>query len=206
MNRVQMKTTAKEQLKGNVIHMFLITLVAALISYAATMIPVAGLLVNPVMSLAMAYAYLKFSKGVKPEINEVFSHFNELLPALKVSLLSYLHIVLWSLLLVVPGIIKAFAYSQIYYVLAENPGIGAREALKKSEEMMAGHKMELFFLSLSFVGWMILGSFTFGILYVWLIPYMQTTLTHFYNNIKSGESTDASFGTSGMMDDFVTVE
>lgn len=190
MNRAQLKQMAKDQIKGNVLNLFLISLIVAVISYAASMIPVASLIITPVLSLATIHVYLKLAKGTKPEIGELFGHFDQLLPAIKVYLLNYLYVVLWSLLLIVPGIIKGYAYSQCMYILAENPNIGAREALKKSEQMMNGHKMEYFVLCLSFMGWLILGAFTFGILYVWVLPYMQATMTNFYNSIKPVYASD----------------
>lgn len=91
---------------------------------------------------------------------------------------------LWSLLFVVPGIIKACSYSQALYIIAEDPEIGALEAINRSKAMMDGHKMEYFVLGLSFIGWNLLACLTFGILYIWLIPYMQTTMANFYNSIK----------------------
>ena len=202
MNRAQLKATAKAQIKGNVVMLAVITVIAMAITYVAMMIPPLGLIVGPVMSLALLHVYLKLTRGVKPEINELFAHFNELLPALKVNLLTGIFVFLWSLLLVIPGIIKSFAYSQAMYILAENPGIGAREALKRSEEMMNGHKMEMFFLGLSFMGWYILGTFTFGLLYIWLIPYMQATMTNFYNAIKPKAGAIAA----DYEDDYATVD
>jgi uncharacterized membrane protein len=202
MNRAQLKATAKAQIKGNVVMLAVITVIAMAITYVAMMIPLLGLIVGPVMSLALLHVYLKLTRGVKPEINELFAHFNELLPALKVNLLSGIFVFLWSLLLVIPGIIKSFAYSQAMYILAENPGIGAREALKRSEEMMNGHKMEMFILGLSFMGWYILGTFTFGLLYIWLIPYMQATMTNFYNAIKPKTGAIAA----DYEDDYATVD
>ena len=184
MDRAQLKQMAKEQIKGNLGVLILSMVVMMAISYVAGMIPVASLIITPALTLGMICMYLNMSYGAKPEIKELFAHFGEFWPALKVTLLNGIFVFLWSLLLVVPGIIKAFAYSQSMYILAENPGIGAREALKKSEEMMNGHKMEYFILGLSFIGWMILGAFTFGILYLWLIPYIQATQVNFYNSIK----------------------
>ena len=87
-------------------------------------------------------------------------------------------------MLIIPGIIKGIAYSQAMYILAENPEIGGREAISKSQEMMRGHKMEYFILLLSFIGWSILASLTFGLLYIWLIPYMNATYANFYQSIK----------------------
>lgn len=184
MNRAQLKNLAKSQIKGNVLMLALITVIGMGLGYLASMIPVLGLFVMPLMSLCIIYVYLKLANGVKPDISELFNHFDAIWPVFKLYVLTMVFTVLWTMLLVIPGIIKAYAYSQAYYVLAENPGIGAREALRRSEAMMKGHKMEMFMLNMSFMGWAILGTFTFGLLYIWLIPYMQATMTNFYNSIK----------------------
>lgn len=184
MNRAQLKNLAKSQIKGNVLMLALITVIGMGLGYLASMIPVLGLFVMPLMSLCIIYVYLKLANGVKPDISELFNHFDAIWPVFKVYVLTMVFTVLWTMLLVIPGIIKAYAYSQAFYVLAENPGIGAREALRRSEAMMKGHKMEMFMLNISFMGWAILGTFTFGLLYIWLIPYMQATMTNFYNSIK----------------------
>ena len=184
MNRAQLKNLAKSQIKGNVLMLALITVIGMGLGYLASMIPVLGLFVMPLMSLCIIYVYLKLANGIKPDISELFNHFDAIWPVFKVYVLTMVFTVLWTMLLVIPGIIKAYAYSQAFYVLAENPGIGAREALRRSEAMMKGHKMEMFMLNISFMGWAILGTFTFGLLYIWLIPYMQATMTNFYNSIK----------------------
>ncbi len=74
------------------------------------------------------------------------------------------------------------------FIVAENPGISSREAIRRSKEMMHGHKMEYFVLGLSFIGWALLCGITFGIAAIWVIPYMQATLVNFYNNIKPVEA------------------
>ena len=71
-----------------------------------------------------------------------------------------------------------------WYILAENPDMTAREAITESRLIMDGHKFELFVLQLSFIPWILLGSVTFGIAYIWVLPYMQLTMTNFYHNIK----------------------
>lgn len=184
MNRAELKNLAKSQIKGNVLMLALISVIAYAISYLANLVPLLGLVIMPLMSLSLIYVYLKLANGAKPDIGELFAHFDAIWPAFKLNLLTVLFVTLWSMLLVIPGIIKAYAYSQAVYILAENPGIGARDALKKSEAIMQGHKMEMFLLTMSFMGWAILGAFTFGLLYIWLIPYMQATMTNFYNSIK----------------------
>ena len=92
---------------------------------------------------------------------------------------------LWSLLFVIPGIVKAISYSMTPYILADNPKLTASEAIDKSQEMMNGHKWEYFCMMLGFLGWIILSIFTFGILYVLYVgPYMKASEGHFYNKLS----------------------
>ena len=189
MNRAVLKQHAKDSIRGKIGILFVIYLIVAAISGAISAVPYVGALaaavvITPVFALAIVKIYLRLAEGVAPKIGDLFTEFNNFWSAFKVQFLSGLFIALWSLLLVIPGIIKAYAYSQAMYILAENPEIGAREALKRSEEMMKGHKMELFILQLSFIGWELLGAITFGIAYIWVLPFYQATMTNFYNEIK----------------------
>jgi len=99
-------------------------------------------------------------------------------------ILQSLFIFLWSLLFIIPGIIKAFAYSQAFYLLAEDPSLTPTEALKKSQELMRGHKMRLLWLNITFIGWFLLGMLAFGVGLVFVLPYYQTTLAYFYLDIR----------------------
>ena len=94
-------------------------------------------------------------------------------------------IFLWSLLLVIPGIIKCFSYAMTPFILEEHPELTANEAIDHSRAMMKGHKFDLFWLILSFIGWLILCMFTFGIGYLWLTPYMETSVAAFYEDVKA---------------------
>lgn len=91
---------------------------------------------------------------------------------------------LWAILFVVPGIIKGLAYSMYPYVLRDEPDLSVWQTLKKSEAIMKGYKGKLFLMYLSFVGWFILGAFTFGILYIWLTPYVMTSTVKFYDDVR----------------------
>lgn len=93
---------------------------------------------------------------------------------------------LWALLLIIPGIIKAYAYSMAMYIANKEPGIDGLAAISKSKEMTRGHKSDLFMLDLSYLGWYILGIFTFGILWLWVIPKHFTARTFYYNEIYYG--------------------
>lgn len=92
-----------------------------------------------------------------------------------------LFITLWSLLLVVPGIIKSYEYMMVPYILAENPGMDRREAFQISKQMMDGQKWEAFVLDLSFLGWHLLSVFTCGLLEIFFVaPYLQATYAELY--------------------------
>ena len=188
MERATIKAASKKQIKGNIGILFLISLVIGLITGAVGSIPVLGqiaaMLLGSAFSLATIDIYLGVAEGRKPELKDAFSQFKNTLPAFCTSFLVGLFTMLWSLLLVIPGIVKACSYSQAMYILADNPGISPKEAINKSKEMMEGHKMEYFILGLSFIGWAILGAFTMGILYIWLLPYMQATFANYYKSLK----------------------
>ncbi len=191
MTRKEIKSLAKQQINGKIGILFVISLIIYLITIAVNSVPGVGQLastfvITPAFTFAMTAIYLNIasSDDYRPKVGDAFSKFDSFWLAFKITFLTGLFTFLWSLLFVIPGIVKALSYSQAMRIAVENPGIGAREAIKKSQEMMNGHKMDLFILGLSFVGWIILGMFTFGILYIWLIPYMNAAMTVFYNNIN----------------------
>ena len=102
-----------------------------------------------------------------------------------VCLLMMIKILLWTLLLFIPGIYKAICYSMTPYIAVEHPELSAKEAIDLSRQMTKGHVFDLFWLGLSFIGWIILGFFTLGIGYLWLLPYMYTTFAAFYGDLKA---------------------
>ena len=99
--------------------------------------------------------------------------------------LSYLFTVLWTLLLIVPGIIKALAYSLTPFIVKDNPELSPNQAISLSVRMMKGHKLDLFCLYLSFAGWFLLCILTIGVGFLWLMPYVQTSLAAFYQDVKN---------------------
>lgn len=100
--------------------------------------------------------------------------------------LSTIYIFLWTLLLVVPGIIKSYSYALTPYILVEHPEMSANEAIEESMRLMDGHKFDLFYLQLSFIGWAILSILSLGPGFFWLIPYQMTAQAAFYRDIKNG--------------------
>ena len=126
-----------------------------------------------------------------PAINEIFQGFKgNYLNVVKIMFIMELKIMLWLLLLVVPGIIKAYEYSMIPYLLAENPNITMDEAFSLSEQMTTGQKMNLFVLDLSFLGWYFLGFLCFGIGALFVKPYDVAAFTEVYLILKESVKKD----------------
>ena len=199
MNRAELKSRAKAQIKGKIGILVIITLLIGLISGVAGAIlgriPVVGsliatIVVTPAFALSLYRVYLLVAEGTKPEVKDAFSGFDDFWSAFKLTFLVGLYTFLWTLLLYIPGIVKSIAYSMSFYILAENKGKSARECIRESVEMTNGHKWELFVLGLSFIGWMFLGVITFGIGYIWIGPYMQATYTNAYKLLKGTPSAE----------------
>lgn len=202
MNRIELKNRAKESLKGKYGEAIKLLLITFAISFATGFVigflnldeDIAEL-ISSIVSLAVAGLlgfgtvsfFLKISRNETVTYKELFSKINMCFSYLAISLLVGLFTALWSLLLIIPGIIAAINYSLVYFVKLDNPELGALEVLRKSKEMMNGHKWNFFVLILSFLGWAILGIFTLGILYLWLVPYIQVTYANFYNSLKEAK-------------------
>lgn len=103
-------------------------------------------------------------------------------------LLKTLYTFLWSLLFIIPGIIKGwYSYGMTEFIIKDDPTISADAALNRSIKMMSGKKMDLFMLDLSFIGWILLSLLSFGIGFLWLAPYFHTARAAFYEDIKQEE-------------------
>jgi uncharacterized membrane protein len=157
-------------------------------------IPIAGslacLIIGGPFLLGATFFSLNLARKQDTRVEVLFEGFKDFGRALGTYLLMILYIILWTLLLVIPGIIKAISYSQTFYILAEDKSIGAEEALKKSLTMMDGYKMKYFVLGLSFIGWILLSILTLGIGFLWLIPYMQVTFANFHIELKENYNRD----------------
>lgn len=100
------------------------------------------------------------------------------------ALVIYIFTFLWTLLLIIPGIIKSLAYSQTLFILKDNPDISIMNAITESENMMRGHKWEYFYLSLTFIGWMIVSIASLGLGLMYTLPYIYTTVVAYYEDLK----------------------
>ena len=157
------------------------------ISFAINMIPFAGvlgLLIAGPLYVGFCIFFLSVIR-TRGEVGQIFSGFQQFGRALGAYLLMVLFILLWMLLLIIPGIIMSYAYMMTFYVLADDPQVGARDAIRRSKDMMRGNKWKLFCLYCRFIGWSLLALLTCGIGFLWLMPYMQAATAHFYEDVKS---------------------
>jgi uncharacterized membrane protein len=194
MNRVELKTRAKKVLKGKIFNFFLIIFLPT-VAFSVVSLTGWGAIVTVILGGALAYAMAvifltSIRKDTQPKIEDLLVGFkdNNFGRTLEAYLRYIVFIFLWALLFVIPGVIKMLSYSQMFFILAENKGMSAGEAQKKSMALMDGHKMDLFVLYLSFIPWILLVMITFGIAIVYVGPYMELTLAAFYDKISSGKS------------------
>lgn len=125
-----------------------------------------------------------------PEFNDLFSQFHRFGTGFAQQFLRGLYIVLWSLLLVIPGIMAAYSYAMTPFILTDHPEMTASEAIKRSKQMMDGHKGELFVLDLSFIGWNMLASACMNLGYLFLNPYRQAAQAAFYRELLRQEKAE----------------
>lgn len=155
---------------------------------SAYVLPLSLFIIVP-LQIAFYYAFLKlYRNGDEKVMDNMFK--DAFKPKYGRNILAMILMVilvgLGTLLLIVPGIILTLCYQILPFVLKDNPDLSAVQALKKSREMMRGHKFDLFWLELSFIGWAILAVLTFGIGVFWFEPYWMTTFAAFYQDVKDG--------------------
>ncbi|KRQ86455.1 hypothetical protein ABG79_01657 [Caloramator mitchellensis] len=192
----ELRAAAREQLKGKWGVAVLITILPSLIGGLLGAIPYAGVIISILISgplaLGVAMCFLKIIRKEDVKIENLFDGFKNFKTSFLAQLLIGIFIFLWSLLLVIPGIIASLSYSLTYYIIADEPELGALEAIKKSKEMMKGYKWNLFLLYLSFIGWGILSLLTLGIGFLWLGPYVNASFANFYEDLKNARNPKVS--------------
>lgn len=143
-----------------------------------------------ILALPLTWGYqtlfLGVVRGGEATAKDMFEGYNKELfsRVLTTTLLYYVYVFLWSLLLLIPGCIKAYSYAMTPYILKDNPEMKNNAAIEESMRMMDGHKLELFLLDLSFIGWAILSLLTCCIGFLWLTPYMNMARVNFYEDLK----------------------
>ena len=192
-NRAELKQQAKNQLRGRwggaIGAFLLVSLVTVLISLASYFFPFAAI-VSLILSGPLAVGMILYSMALvntndKVDVSIAFKGFSVFTAAVTTYLWQLLWTFLWTLLLFIPGIIKSLAYSQCLFIIADNPKISAKQAMKLSIRMTQGYKWSIFVMALSFIGWTLLGILTLYIGYLWLMPYMQVTYTNMYYKLKA---------------------
>ena len=134
--------------------------------------------------------FLDFKREENLTVGKLFVGFNEFGRIFLTMLLEYVYITLWTFLFVIPGFVKAYSYAMTPYVLRDDPQIRYDAAISRSMKLMKGHKLQLFLLDLSFIGWVILSCCTLGIGFLFLLPYVNTAHAHFYEDLLKEEAQD----------------
>ena len=190
----ELKARARAQLDGGIFQNAWMTavgvclLIGLIEAAAGSILPAIGalIIVGP-MEYGMAYLFLKQARdGQKMQLGDMFRGFqDDFGGTFLIGLMTWLFTFLWSLLLVIPGIVKCYSYSMAYYVKLDHSEYGWKACIDESRRLMNGHKFEKFVLDLSFIGWIIVGSLCLGVGTLWVTPYMAATDAHFYEYVRT---------------------
>lgn len=147
-------------------------------------------ILGSIVGVGYARCNLNLLRGKKMTVGALFDARASWRAAAAARIMRGIYVLLWSLLLIVPGIMASFSYAMTEYILAEHPELTASEALERSKEMMYGHRWELFGLRISFIGWAILSALTMGIGELFLRPYYQAAKAAFYQTLTAPANTE----------------
>lgn len=181
---------ARQRLGGKWGLAVLAMLVYAGINMAASFIPYAGsvisLLIGGSMMLGLTILFLAIARSEGASLGMLFDGFKRFGDALGAYLLIAIFTFLWMLLLIVPGIIASISYSMTFFILRDDPSVGPLNAIRRSKQMMRGNKWKYFCLQWRFFWWILLCMLTCGIGFLWLHPYIMTSIARFYEDLKPG--------------------
>ena len=156
---------------------------AALVAAILAIYLVIRLIIGGATTLGLARFNLNLYRRTQPAFSDIFSYFVYFGSAFVMNLLRTIYIFLWTLCLVIPGIMASYSYVMAPFIMAENPEMDANDVLGASKQMMYGHRFEYFCMELSFIGWQILCLCTAGIGFIFLMPYMNAARTAFYHDL-----------------------
>lgn len=156
----------------------------AMVSIIAIVYLIIMLVVGGAVSMGYAKFNLNLINKTGPDIKDLFSEMGRFKAGFVMQFLRGLYILLWSFLLVIPGIIASYSYKMAPYILMENPDMTASQAITASKQLMEGNKWRLFCLEFSFIGWSLLSAITLGIGMLFLRPYMEAAGAAFYRELK----------------------
>lgn len=160
----------------------IVTFYAATLGSIGSTLSVAHFVVGGVVQLGYAQYLLKQQSRLHLDVSDLFSQFHRFKDGFLQGFLRGLYVFLWSLLFVIPGIIKSYSYAMTPFIMADNPNMTAKEAINVSKELMDSHKYDLFWLDLTFIGWDVLNLLTLGIGSFFLNPYRNAAHAAFYRN------------------------
>ncbi len=190
MENYSIRAAARESLTGRWINPVVATLVFFVVSALIVFVPIvniaSGIFFTIPLTFGMTYAFYDYYKKRNDNLlDNMFQRtFNRnYLKIVVVSLLWSVIIFVGGMLLIVPGVIASLGLALVPFILVEHPEMGSWEIICESWNRMKGHKAQLFWLQLSFIGWFILSCITFGVGYLWLIPYMTVSLGKFYEEL-----------------------
>lgn len=186
----ELRAVSRTTLSGNWMMAALATLVYLLIAGGVSSIPVAGSVLAIIITYPLAYGFAilfldLFREGKPIDIGKLFDGFKDFGRVWGTLILVAIYTILWTCLLIIPGIVKSYSYALAPFILKDEPELKYNAAIEKSMRMMDGYKMKLFLLDLSFIGWMILSILTLGIGLLFLQPYMNTARAAFYEDLKA---------------------
>lgn len=186
----ELRAASRTTLSGNWMMAALATLVYLLIAGGVSSIPVAGSVLAIIVAYPLAYGFAilfldLFREGKPIDIGKLFDGFKDFGRVWGTLILVAIYTILWTCLLIIPGIVKSYSYALTPFILKDEPELRYNAAIEKSMRMMNGYKMKLFLLDLSFIGWMILSILTLGIGLLFLQPYMNTARAAFYEDLKA---------------------
>ena len=193
----EIRSAARAALSGHWAEAAMLTFVYCIVAWAFSALvggleyvqqglgTIATLLMLP-LSWGYTVTFLSNARGENDPFNvsRIFDGYKDFGRIFTTVLLMQIYIFLWTLLLIIPGIIKSLSYALTPFILRDNPEMKNNEAIELSMKMMNGHKVDLFWLYLTFIGWGILCVFTFGVGYFWLAPYIQASMVQFYEEVK----------------------
>ncbi|MBO4452748.1 MAG: DUF975 family protein [Clostridia bacterium] len=194
LSRAELKTRAKQQLGGSLFAnvwlyaLLVLLIVSVILSFAGSFtFGIVTVLVEGPLAVGVAGLFIGLVRGANSiKIEDMFNGFKDNLSRnLLLGLLQSLFIFLWSLLFVIPGIIKYYAYSMSFYIANDHPEYDWKQCLDESKRITNGHKWELFVLDLSFIGWYIVGSLALGLGVLWVAPYHAVTIANYYEALKN---------------------
>lgn len=161
------------------------TVLLPLVSLAG-LLGIVSFILGGTVELGYAKFLLKQYDRKELQFSDLFSQFERFGTGFAQQFLRVLFTTLWMLLFIIPGIVKGLSYAMTPFILEEHPEMTASEAIKASIRLMDGHKMDLFILGLTFIGWQILACLTMGIGFLFLNPYMNAAYAAFYRSISTG--------------------